>query len=285
MKEPAAGVGADPLRPEKARIIRIQPLPQGFKLFQVRFDDEQLNREFDCRPGQFLMLSVVGVGEAPFAIASPPSRQGFLELCIHRAGRVTTALHRLKENAVIGIRGPYGNGYPIEAMQKSDVLLLAEGLYANALRPLLWYILDTRKDFGQVTLVMAVDSLPDLPLHDEFLSLLDREDITCRVCPSPAQARAGAPSLIERVIAELRPQKVVGQNTYAVLAGEAGHFPPLWDHLLQRGISKDKILFSLQRKMRCGIGKCGHCSIGHKHTCLDGPIFSYWDAQNLPEVI
>ena len=288
MKEPFGGGRADPLRPSKARIIRARPLEQGFKLFQVRFDEEELNREFDFKPGQFIMLSVVGVGEAPFAITSPPTRRGFIELCVHRAGRVTTALHRLKENAVIGIRGPYGNGYPIEAMQKSDIILAAEGAYFLALRSLLWYIIDNRKDFGQVILVVAVDSLDDLPLGDELAVLLNREDVICRVSEPPTGTGEGMPDPLdpmERIIHDLGPLRLVGRNTYAVLAGEPRHFPPLWDHLLQMGVSKDRILFSLQRKMRCGIGKCGHCSIGYKYTCLDGPIFSYWDAQNLPEVI
>lgn len=288
MREMTNGAADDPLRPEKARIIRVQSLQQGFKLFQVRFDDERLNREFDFKPGQFVMLSVVGVGEAPFGIASPPSRRGLLELCIHKAGRVTTALHRLRENAVIGIRGPYGNGYPVEAMRKCDLLLLAEGLYFVTLRPLIWSILDNRHAYGQITLLVAADSRAELPLRDELASLLEREDVDARLCPAPVVSRAEAgtarPAHLN-LVDELWRLRLTGQDTYAVLAGEVGHFPPLWDHLLQRGLSKDRILFSLQRKMRCGIGKCGHCSIGYKQTCLDGPVFSYWDAQNLPEVI
>jgi NAD(P)H-flavin reductase len=274
----------DPLQPNRAHVIRVQRLPLEINLFQLRFEDEELNLSFDFKPGQFLMLSVIGVGEAPFAIVSSPSRRGLIEIAVRQSGRVTTALHNLKENALIGIRGPYGNGYPIERMRRSDVLLLSEGPWFGALRSLRWYILDNRKDFGQVTLVATADDAKDLPFGDELSWLGDREDITCRVC-RPAARDAEGQDHMARLIAGLRQTKFVAQGTYAVLAGEPAHFPPLWDYLLERGVSKDKILFSLQRKMRCGIGKCGHCSIGYKYTCLDGPVFSYWDAQNLPEVI
>lgn len=284
MNDTPAMTRPDPLRPNRAHIIHVQRLPMGFRLFQLRFEDEGLNRSFDFKPGQFLMLSVIGVGEAPFAIVSSPSRCGLIEICVHQAGRVTTALHGLRENSLVGVRGPYGNGYPVEVMRRNDVLLMSEGPWLVALRSMIFYILDNRRDFGQVSLVSTVDDLKELPCGDELSWLCEREDITCRIC-RPGTRGAEAGDHIASLIAGLRQVKFVAQGTYAVLAGEPKHLPPLWDHLLERGVSKDKILFSLQRKMRCGVGKCGHCSIGYKHTCLDGPIFSYWDAQNLPEVI
>ena len=119
-------------------------------LFQLRFVDEALNERWRHRPGQFVELSVIGTGEVPISISSSPTRRGLLELCVRRVGRVTDALHRLPMNALVGVRGPYGNGFPIEAMEGHDLVIIAGGLGMAPLRSLLWYALDNREHFGNV---------------------------------------------------------------------------------------------------------------------------------------
>lgn len=152
---------ANPYLPLNARIVRIYKMVQDHYLFTLRFEDDTAAATFRHRPGQFVMLSVPGSGEAPISISSSPTRPGVLELCVRRTGRVTNALYRLKMNDRVGVRGPYGNGYPVEQMQGDDLLVAAGGLGMAPLRSLLWFALDEREKFGRVILMYGTRS-PDM---------------------------------------------------------------------------------------------------------------------------
>jgi NAD(P)H-flavin reductase len=253
-------------------------------LFQMRFVDPAMAESWRHRPGQFVQLSVIGTGEAPISISSSPTRRGILELCVRRTGRVTEALYRLPTNALVGIRGPYGNGFPVEEMEGSDLLIVAGGLGMAPLRSLLWYALDHRERFGQVTLMYGART-PDVMLYrDELVSLADVEDINVLLTvdrdPSGSwkQHLGLLPALFEKV--RLDPER-----TYAAVVGPPVVYKFVLTELLRQDFSKSRILMSLERRMKCGVGKCGHCSVGYKYTCVHGPVFTYWDAINLPEII
>lgn len=271
-------------QPHMARIIRTLPQITDHLMYQIRFEDPDLVDSFTYRPGQFVMLSVLGTGEAPFSISSSPSRPGVLELCIREVGRVTNALAALPPNARIGIRGPYGNGFPLESMKGNNLLLLAGGLGMVPLRSLLWYALDNRRHFKDVILMYGARNPEDVLFKFELLNLIDRADVKLLLTVDQDttglwKAHTGfVPQLFDHV--ELDPD-----NTYAAVCGPPIMFKFVLEKLLERNFSKDRILMSLERNMQCGVGKCGHCQIGYKYTCLDGPIFTYWDAINLPEVI
>ncbi len=143
----------NPYLPHMARIVRIHRMVPDSYLFQLRFADDAVLQKWEHRPGQFVELSIIGTGETPISISSSPTRKGILELCIRRAGRVTSALYRLPTNSMVGIRGPYGNGFPVEEMAEHDLLIIAGGLGMAPLRSLLWYALDHREKFGTVTLM------------------------------------------------------------------------------------------------------------------------------------
>jgi len=134
----------NPFLPEPARIVRTYHLTDDVKFFQVRIADMEKALSFRYRIGQFAMVSVLGAGEAPFSISSTPSRPGLLEFCIRKTGIVTDALFGLKENDMIGIRGPYGNGFPVEQMKGKDILIIMGGLGAAPLRSVLLYCLDNQ---------------------------------------------------------------------------------------------------------------------------------------------
>lgn len=280
---PAALVG-NPYQPHMARIVRIEKMVEDNHLFTLRFLDEDLIRSFRHQPGQFVMLSVPGTGEAPISISSSPTRPEVLELCVRRAGRMTSALFRLKMNELVGVRGPYGNGFPVEEIRGNHLLLAAGGLGMAPLRSLLWYALDNREMFGDIILMYGSRTPADMLFRDEMESLADRSDIQCllTVDADPAgnwRNRIGhLPSLFDYV--GLDPF-----HTYAAVCGPPIVYRYVLDRLLSVGLSKDRILMSLERRMKCGVGKCGHCSVGYKYTCLQGPIFTYWDAINLPEMI
>ncbi len=273
----------NPYQPRSARIVRITPLVKDNVLFQFRFEDEEFSREFSYKPGQFVELSIFGVGECPISISSSPTRKGFLELCVRRAGRVTNALYQLKENDLVGIRGPYGNGFPVAAMENKNLLLIAGGLGMAPIRSLLNYALDNRSDFHDVILMYGARDPGEVLFRNELETIRHRDDIKCLLTVDEASSEwDGYTGVVTELFKEV---KLDAAATYAAVCGPPIVYKFVLKELLAQGFSKNHILMSLERKMKCGVGKCGHCSIGYKYTCIDGPIFTYWDAMNLRELI
>ncbi|HZT30050.1 MAG TPA: FAD/NAD(P)-binding protein [Bryobacteraceae bacterium] len=274
----------NPYQPYMARIVRIFKMVEDNYLYTLRFLDDRLAYAFRHQPGQFLMLSVPGAGEMPISISSSPSRPEVLEICVRRVGRVTNALYRLHTNDVVGVRGPYGNGYPIQEMTGHDLLLAAGGLGMAPLRSLLWYALDHRDRFDNITLMYGAKRPDDMLFREELVSLVDRTDVNCllTVDADPAGTWKNYIGLLPTLFGHA---KIEPARTYAAVCGPPVVFKFILQKLLALGFPKNRILMSLERRMKCGVGKCGHCSIGYKYTCLHGPIFTYWDAINLPEMI
>ncbi len=276
--------GGNPYQPHAARILAIARQTEGTHLFTLQLSDGERARDFRHRPGQFVMLSVPGSGEAPISISSSPTRPQAIELCVRRAGRVTGALFRLAVGDLVGLRGPYGNGFPVTTLEAHDLLLVAGGLGMAPLRSLLHYALDRRPRFGRLTLMYGARSPAEMLFRDEVLALGERGDLDCllTVDRDPAGDWPHQVGLLPRLFerAAIDPAR-----TYAAVCGPPIVYRFVLERLLALGFSKDRILMSLERRMKCGIGKCGHCSIGYEYTCIHGPIFTYWDAINLPEMI
>ena len=274
----------NPYQPHLARIVRIEKMVENTQVFTLRFLDEHLVRSFRHQPGQFIMLSIPGTGEMPISISSSPTRPEVLELCVRRVGRVTSALYRMRTNDVVGVRGPYGNGYPMQEIAGHDLLLAAGGLGMAPLRSLLWYALDHRDEFNNLTLMYGSKRPEDMLFREELVALVDRADINCllTVDADPSGTWKDHVGLLPTMFdyAEIDPM-----TTYAAVCGPPVVYKFILQRLLKLGFPKNRILMSLERRMKCGVGKCGHCSIGYKYTCLHGPIFTYWDAINLPEMI
>ena len=274
----------DIYQPYLVRIVKVLPQIQDHLLFQLKFEDSKIASNFTHRPGQFVELSVIGSGEAPISISSSPTRPGIVELCVRKTGRVTNALFRLPLNALVGVRGPYGNGFPIEKLEDNNLLIIAGGLGMAPLRSLLWYALDNRTKFKDIILMLGAKTPDEMLFKYELLKLIDRPDMKCLLTVDKDEegiwkAHFGVVTKLFDYV-ELDPA-----TTYAALCGPPIMYKFVLKELLKRNFSKDRILMSLERKMKCGVGKCGHCSIGYKYTCIDGPIFTYWDAINLPEMV
>jgi NAD(P)H-flavin reductase len=274
----------NPYLPHLARISRIQRMVPDNHLFQLRFAEPGLNERWTYRPGQFVELSVIGTGEAPISICSSPTRRGFLELCVRRVGRLTDALYRLPTNATVGIRGPYGNGFPVEEMQGHDLLIVAGGLGMAPLRSLLWYALDNREKFGAITLMFGARQPAEMLFREELSSLADVDALTTllTVDRDPTGTWKHHIGLLPELFKLVQ---LDASRTYAAVVGPPVVYKFVLKELLAQKFSKDRILMSLERRMKCGVGKCGHCTVGYKYTCIDGPVFTYWDAINLPEVV
>jgi NAD(P)H-flavin reductase len=276
---------ANPFIPEPARIVRTFHLTEDVKFFQVRIVDMEKALSFQYRAGQFAMISVLGAGEAPFSISSTPSRPGLLEFCIRKAGSVTNAIFRLKENGLVGIRGPYGNGFPVEKMKDKDILIVVGGLGTAPLRSVLLYCLDNRDQFRRVIVLHGAKRPAEMIFREEFLSLKQREDLECYLAVDADDTgkwteNVGVVTTLFPLVKEIDPA-----NTYSLVCGPPIMYKFVLKELVKLNIPKDQILMTLERRMKCGVGKCGHCAIDYIYTCLDGPVFTYWDVLHMRELI
>ncbi len=277
--------GANPYLPAPARVLRTTDLTADTRLFELRFEDASLAASFDYRPGQFVEVSVLGVGEAPFSLPSSPNRRRSFDLGIRRAGVFTGYLFdQVREGDTVGVRGPLGNGFPVDAFRGHDLLLVAGGLGMVPLRGLLQYLVDSRGQFGRVVLLYGCRR-PDRVLFRDELELLRRRgdaDIRLTVDGTDGQEWEDRRGFVTELIDEVRLEPA---STFAVACGPPVFYTYVLEKLVAAGLGKDRIFLSLERRMECGVGKCGHCAVGYTFTCLHGPVFSYWDAINLPELI
>jgi NAD(P)H-flavin reductase len=277
--------GENPYLEAPARIMRYSNLVADVRLFDLRFADPELADRFTWRPGQFVMLSVLGVGEAPFSLPSSPTRRGLFQLGIRRVGVLTDYLFdHLHEGDLVGIRGPLGNGFPVERLRGQDLLLVAGGLGIVPLRGLLQYVIDLRHEFGRVVLLYGCKSPDQVLFVQELRSLARRGDaeVHLTVDRDNGLPWTGRTGVVTELLDDLR---VDVSRTQAVACGPPVFYRFMLDRLVKMGFAKDRVWISLERRMECGVGKCGHCAIGYTFTCLHGPVFSYWDALNLPELI
>jgi NAD(P)H-flavin reductase len=278
-------VQENPFQPDMWRIVRRYPLTSDVNFFQVRPVDVDEALKFTYKPGQFVMLSVIGEGEAPFCISSTPSRPGMLEFCIRKVGTLTSTLFGLKENQTIGIRGPYGNGFPTDKMEGKDIMIVAGGLGVAPLRSLLLNFLDNRDKFGKLTYLHGAKAPGDMLFREEFFQMKDREDLNCMLTVDKDDTgkwpfKVG---MVTDLFKDIGP--VDGKNTYAVVCGPPVMYRFVIPHLVRLGVPKQQILMTLERRMKCGVGKCGHCAIEYLYTCIDGPVFTYWDVLHMKEII
>jgi NAD(P)H-flavin reductase len=264
-----------------ARLVDVQKLTDMEKLFTVDFvADRGLGQD----PGQFVMISLPGVGEAPISVTSSPSRSnGTFELCVREMGDVTGVLHRLEQDQLVGIRGPFGQGFPLVQMHGKDLLLAAGGLGLAPLRSLINQVLDERGKFGRVIILYGAKRPSELLFQDELDEWADRDDVEFRVTVD--RAESGWNGHVG-VITTLFPLiNVDPRDTIAVTCGPPIMYRFVLMELLGKGIPESNIYLSLERRMRCGIGKCGHCQINNLYCCKDGPVFSYDQIKDLPEAL
>jgi len=267
-------------QPHPAEIVKIEQLTEKEKLFTLYLKD---GRDLGHRAGQFVEVSVFGVGEAPISVTSSPTRNGTFELCVRQVGDVTGALHRMKPGSIVGIRGPFGNGFPIEKMRGRDLLFAPGGLGLAPLRSLINQVLDERGSFGRVIILYGARNPSELLFKDELAKWEARDDVELHVTVDRAdESWTGHVG----VITTLFPKIIVNpRNTVAVTVGPPIMYRFVLMELLSKGIQDGRIYLSLERRMKCGIGKCGHCQINNVYVCQKGPVFSYAQLKELPEAI
>lgn len=266
--------------PRMAEIVQVERLTEKEKLFTLRLEKGQALGQ---HPGQFVEVSVLGVGEAPISVSSSPTRNGTFELCVRAVGDVTNALHRMRPGDWVGIRGPFGHGFPVEKMRGKDLLFAAGGLGLAPLRSLIQFVLDERESFGRVIILYGARNPSELLFTDELAEWAQRRDVEFHLTVDRADATwTGHVG----VITTLFPGVAVNpRSTVAVTCGPPIMYRFVLIELLAKGIPENQIYLSLERRMKCGVGKCGHCQINGVYCCQEGPVFSYAQIKGLKEAI
>lgn len=265
-------------QPQMAQICEIRELSAQDRLFRLR-----LPQPIEFTPGCFVELSVFGLGEAPFSITSPPDGGNEIEVVVRRAGALTQALHRTRQGDSIGVRGPFGTGFPLEEMRDMDLLLIAGGRGLLAIRSLLLAALDQRRAFGRITLLCGARNIEALMFPQELLSWHQSELLDCRIAVKDRHNSWGITAADVSYLfkdLELNPQR-----TLAAVSGPPGMYRQVNPLLFRMGLDEEQIYLSLERHMKCGLGKCGKCRINNICVCECGPIFPYSSIKHLAEAI
>lgn len=265
-------------QPDMAEIVAVEELTSQDKLFSLR-----LPHPINFSPGMFLAVSVFGLGEAPFSIASPPGEGINIDIAVRVKGALTKALHRLQPGDSVGVRGPFGHGFPVDDFVGRDVLLVAGGLGLITLRSLVMSFLENRQDFGRIQLLCGVRNLDHMLFQKDLLEWHDSELLDCRFAIKDADNSWGLPAgdithLFRNL--DIRPDR-----TTVAMSGPAGMYRFINPLLLRMGIAEDQLFLNLERHMKCGLGKCGKCRINEVCVCESGPIFPYSKVKHLKEAI
>ena len=279
---PAPRTGDSRYLPEPCVIDRIDTLTEKEKRFVIRFPG---NRPLGHQPGQFVMASLLGVGEAPISVCSPPLGQPEFELTVRQVGNVTDAMHRLRAGDRIGIRGPYGHGFDMAEFEGKDVLFIAGGIGLAPLRSLIAAIAHPphRDRFRRVTVIYGAKTPAELLFTDDLKSWAGAGRMTVRVTvdrPSPEwKGDVG-------VVTTLLPQVALEpRETMVAIVGPPVMYRFVLLEVFGLGIPFSNIRLSLERRMKCGLGVCGHCQINGLYVCRQGPVLKYTDLRSLDEAL
>jgi len=279
----------NPYIPMPVEIVKIidEVDTRDIKSFRLKFINPEDEASFRYLPGQFAELSVYGKGESPIGIASSPTQKGYVEFTVQRAGAilpglVTAALHDMEEGAKIGLRGPLGNCWPIEFLEKKNIVVVGGGFAFTTLRSLINYMLhdDNRSRFGEIAVVYGARTPGLLLYKDELAQWGKRDDMKTFITVDKGdETWTGREGFVPAVCKDVAPSPA---NAVAVICGPPIMIKFTLPVFLELGFSKENILTSLEMRMKCGIGKCGRCNVGHKYVCSDGPVFSLAELEVLP---
>ena len=272
-------------QPTIMRIAASHDEAPDVRTLRLEFSQDQARQEFFAayRVGQFGLYGVPGAGESVFCVASPPTRQEFIECTFRRVGRVTSALQDREVGQTITFRGPYGTHFPIDSWRGRNLLFVAGGIALPPLRSVIWNILDRRDEFGHITIVYGARTVADLVYKHELAEWAARGDVQLVTTVDPGGQTpdwAGKIGFVPAVLKELAPPS---DNCVALVCG-----PPIMIKfslpvLTELGFTPDSIYTTLENRMKCGVGKCGRCNVGSLYVCKDGPVFTVRQVMAMPQ--
>jgi len=265
--------------PKLSRIIEIKEESGGgrpIKTFRTKFVDEN---GFTHKCGQCAMLSVFGKGESMISISSTPLVKDYLQFSILQTGRVTSALHTMQEGDVIGVRGPYGNNFPIEKWKGKNLIFIGGGI---GLAPI-WSVLQTalrkKSDYGKLALFYGARTSPDIIYKEELQELKNKMTVHLSI----DQEEEGWKEYVGFVPLNVLDKKPSPKNTVAITCGPPIMIKFVIQNLEALGFKDEQIYTTVENKMKCGVGKCGRCNIGAHYICKDGPVYSWAELKKLPQ--
>ncbi len=268
--------------PHSAVVKEIVSETADIKTFKLAFENERLRESFTYLPGQFVEFSVYGVGEAPFCLASSPTRPGQIECTIKKMGKVTQAIHDLEIGDRVGIRGPYGNSFPLEELKGKNLVVVGGGIGLAPLRSLIQNVLDRRDEYGDMVIIYGAKSTEELVYQEELQEWGNspRGRIVLTVDPGGENEKwQGEIGFVPTVLEKVNPSP---DNSMLITCG-----PPIMIRYVllsatgKMGYQPQQIVTTLEMKMKCGLGKCGRCNIGRIYICKDGPVFTYQQLKDL----
>lgn len=269
--------------PYKMRIADITEEAPLVRTYRLEFIDEKDAAQFSFRTGQFAEYGIFGEGESTFCIASPDTRKGYIECTFRSTGRVTKALANCELNDIIGLRGPFGNSFPIEQWYGKNIVFVTGGIALPPLRSVIDTLLDQREKFGEITIYYGARTVNDLVYKAELEEWKNRADVNLFVTVDPGGETPEWDGLVGFVPTVLEQNPPKSDNAVAIVAG-----PPIlikmgMPILSKNGFADSDIYTTLENRMKCGVGKCGHCTVGKTYVCKDGPVFTYEEVLKMPK--
>lgn len=269
--------------PCPARIddIVVETEDGNLKTFTLVLENEAHQQAWQHVPGQFAMLSLAGQGEIPIGIASSPTEEGRLLFTVNRAGKVTTALHQMHKGARMGVRGPLGNGFPVNSdMKGKNIVIIAGGFAVTTLRATLLYLLAHRQDYGKITFIYGARTPGMLLYRNEMADWAKRGDIDLHVTVDrEAPGWEGLVGFVPTIAGQVAPSP---ENSVALICGPPIMIKFTMPPLEKIGWTDDQVYLSLENRMKCGVGVCCHCNVGPTLVCKDGPVFTRSLVKELP---
>ena len=273
---------SNPYLPVRCRVedIVVESEDGNLKTFRLSIQDQEARSRWNHVPGQFAMLSLLGAGEVPIGIASSPLEEGLM-FTVNRAGVVTTALHRLSPGDELGVRGPLGNGFPVDTeMVGKNVVIIAGGFAFTTLRATLLYLLEYRERYGEIIVIYGARTPGMLLYRKELEEWAGRDDLSLHVTiDREAPGWDGLVGFVPTIAGQVAPSP---ENSVALICGPPIMIKFTMPPLEEIGWRDEQVYLSLENRMKCGLGVCGHCNCGPVYVCKDGPVFKRSEVQRLP---
>jgi len=263
-----------------SKITRVEQLTAIEKRFEIALPG---NRILGHQPGQFVEVSIFGFGEAPISICSSPTRTPTFDLTVRNVGKLTDKMHQLSAGSMIGIRGPFGHGFNVESFKGKDMLFLCAGIGLAPLKSLIDYTLARRNDFGRIIIHYGTRKPSLILFKQEIEEWTNRKDAEFHITVDRGDENwKGNVGVITTLIP---PLKLDVEKTIATVVGPPVMYKFAIMSLKSKRLPDENIYLSLERRMKCGVGKCGHCQINNTYVCQDGPVFHYPHIKKLEEAI
>jgi NAD(P)H-flavin reductase len=266
--------------PRTATIQSLRPETIDIITFRVTIDSSDGSGKFKYKSGQFAEVWLPGVGEAPISISSSPTRPRAIEFSIRRVGELTNAVHQLKPLDKIGIRGPFGNSFPLDDMEGRNLLIIGGGIGLAPLRSVILNVFDNRAKYGKIDIIYGARSPQDLVFTSEYEEWQKVDNTRLHLTVDRGDENwKGNVGLVPTFLREIHPSP---ENTISITCGPPIMIKFVIEALNELGFPSEHIVTTLERRMKCGVGKCGRCNIGSKYVCLDGPVFTLKQLKEIP---